>query len=75
MDWSIDIAATDGTSMNASRGSDVAYAIPRSARAFKTVAYLSKLCIIMIAAGPTSTTKIPGKMNRMRGKSICTAVF
>ena len=34
-----------------------------------------KFFIIITAAGPTRTTKMPGKMKSTSGKSICTAVF
>ena len=37
--------------------------------------HLNIVSIILMAAGPTSTTKMPGKMNRIIGMSICTAVF
>ena len=35
----------------------------------------SNSSIMVIAAGPTSTTKIPGKMKRTSGKINCTAVL
>ena len=31
--------------------------------------------MMLIAAGPTSTTKMPGKMNRINGNNNCTAVL
>ncbi|MFO1092713.1 MAG: hypothetical protein U0992_05265 [Planctomycetaceae bacterium] len=39
-----------------------------------TAGTVSSWRIIMMAAGPTSTTKMPGKMNSTSGKIIFTAV-
>src|SRR5436190_2504025 len=62
---------------------------PKAHRTQKTIGRLCPLCpmrfcyfifgnrlfAIWIAAGPTSTTKMPGKMKSTSGKMSCTAVF
>ena len=44
-------------------------------RDLSDVRHSLKFCIIITAAGPTRTTKMPGKMKSTSGNSICTAVF
>jgi len=67
---------TDGTGYMESSGEiRIRIAKPQAAFAHPPPILGNNSRIIVMAAGPTSTTKIPGKMNRTSGKMSFTAVL